>query len=157
MIDYQDAHGAITYPDNSRHDDYLFRVSLKAVIFNEDGHVLVVKETDRDWWDIPGGGVDHGETIHEALIRELREEASLEGNFDYEVILVEDPRYLEAHNLYQMRITFAVTPEHLVFAPGIDSDEVIFADPKDFKDSALITERKIYEYSQLAFKRQGTL
>jgi 8-oxo-dGTP pyrophosphatase MutT (NUDIX family) len=156
MMNIRDIHGAIAHPDSSRHDDYLFRVSLKAVILNKDGLVLVVKETGRDWWDIPGGGIDHGETIHEALTRELREEVSIKSDFDYEVIVVEDPRYLETHNLYQMRITFLVTPEHYVLASGVDSDEAIFADPKDFKDSNLITERKIYEYSQLAFKRLGT-
>lgn len=153
MVNVQDIQGVVTHPDGLRHDDYLFRVSLKAVILNKDGHVLVVKEAGRDWWDIPGGGIDHSETIHEALTRELREEVSIDGNFGYEVILVEDPRYLEAHNLYQMRITFFVMPEKCVFAPGVDSDEVIFADPENFKDSELITERKIYEYSQLALKR----
>jgi 8-oxo-dGTP pyrophosphatase MutT (NUDIX family) len=157
MVNVRDIHGAIAYPDGSRHADYLFRVSLKAVILNEKGQVLVVKEAGRDWWDIPGGGIDHGETIHEALTRELREEVSFEGDFDYEAILVEDPRYLKAHNLYQMRLTFIVTPTHYAFTPGIDSDEVLFADPKDFKDSALITERKIYEYSQLALMRMRTL
>jgi len=147
------ANGVISYPESSRLDDHLFRVSLKAVILNEDSHVLVVKETGRDWWDIPGGGSNHGETVPEALARELYEEVSLEGNFEYEVILVEDPIHLATHNLYQMRITFVVVPESFTFKPGEDGDEVCFVNPQDFKDSELITERRIYEYCQVATRR----
>lgn len=133
--------------------DDVFRVSLKSVIFNHNGEVLVVKEAGRDWWDIPGGGIDHGESIKQALARELREEVSMSGDFEFETILTEDPRLLVRHSLYQMRITFLVKPELLEFASGGDSDEVMFVDSLKFKDSELITERKIYEYSQLAKMR----
>ncbi|MCX6728210.1 MAG: NUDIX hydrolase [Candidatus Saccharibacteria bacterium] len=148
--------GAIPHPNNPDLKNYLFRVSLKAVIFNKDGQVLVVKESGRDWWDIPGGGLDHAESIKGALGRELHEEVSLSGEFDYEAILAEDPRYLEASNLYQMRITFLVKPEVLSFSPGDDGDEVAFVDPLGFKNSEIITERLIYEYCQLAAKRLST-
>lgn len=150
MTDPKDVNGFIVYPDNPSKQDYLFRVSLKAVIFNEDGHVLVVKENGRDWWDIPGGGLDYGESIKDTLGRELYEEVSLQGNFEYETILAEDPRYLSSRNLYQMRITFLVKPENLVFEAGEDGDEIMFVNPLEFEGSELITERKIFEYSQLA-------
>ena len=52
--------GYILYADDLQRQDYLFRVSLKAVIFNENDEILIVKESGRDWWDIPGGGIDHG-------------------------------------------------------------------------------------------------
>lgn len=143
-------HGAISYSDIPGLNDFLFRVSLKAVILNDDGHVLVVKERGRDWWDIPGGGLEHGETVKEALARELFEEVSLQGDFDYETILSEDPRYQKSHNLYQMRITFIVKPEQFSFKPGEDADEIMFINPADFENSDVITERKIFEYCQLA-------
>lgn len=136
--------------------DYLFRVSLKSVILNDNGEVLVVKEKDRDWWDLPGGGMDHGESVKDALARELHEEVSMKGGFDYETILTEDPRYLTAHNLYQMRITFFVKPAIMKFSKGIDSDEIAFMNPDLFKDSEILTERKIYEYCMLASERHKT-
>lgn len=145
--------GEILHANNPGRKDYLFRVSLKSVIFNEAGDVLVVKENGRDWWDIPGGGIDHGESVEEALARELREEVSLVGDFAYEAILTEDPKYLSNHNLYQMRIIFLVKPTLLKFVPGDDSDEAMFIDPIKFKESELITERKVYEYSQIAKNR----
>lgn len=154
MTDGEAAHGAITREGDAKRDDFLFRVSLKAVIFNEEGHVLVVKENGRDWWDIPGGGMEHGESLKEALARELHEEVSLTGDFDFQTILAEDARYLGTHNVYQMRITFLVKPSVNVFEPGEDSDEIQFVDAAIFEKSDLVTERKIFEYSQLAKKAQ---
>ena len=49
-----------------------YRVSVKAKI-NFNGKILLVKE-DGKKWDLPGGGVEHYETIDEALKRELTEE-----------------------------------------------------------------------------------
>ena len=40
-----------------------YRVSLKAVIRNGAGEVLCVTESERNMWELPGGGLDHGETI----------------------------------------------------------------------------------------------
>ena len=49
-----------------------YRVSVKAKI-NFNGKTLLVRE-DGKKWDLPGGGVEHFETIQEALTRELTEE-----------------------------------------------------------------------------------
>lgn len=149
-------HGVITRQGGPDLKDYLIRVSLKAVIFNDQGHVLVVKENGRDWWDIPGGGLDHGESVKEALSRELFEEVHLQGDFQYETILAENPHHIRSHNLYQMRITFLVEPDNLDVGTGNDSDEVMFIDPNLFENSDLINERKIFEYSQLAKNRRKT-
>jgi 8-oxo-dGTP pyrophosphatase MutT (NUDIX family) len=55
--------------------DCLYRVSAKAVIVRE-GKILLVQETEK-WWSLPGGGIDHGETVTQALQRELAEELQL--------------------------------------------------------------------------------
>ena len=49
-----------------------YRVSVKAKI-NFNGKILLVKEDEKKW-DLPGGGIEHYETIQEALTRELTEE-----------------------------------------------------------------------------------
>lgn len=152
MIDPQDIHGAIIHAESGRKDS-LFRVTLKAVILNPSGETLVVKESGRDWWDIPGGGIDHGETVKQALSRELREEVSYAGEFEFETLLAEDPVYLESLNLYQMRITFLVKPNSLTFSAGDDGDEVQFIDADLYEKSELWTERQIYKFSKLAKRR----
>lgn len=151
-MDPRDIHGAILHAESGRKDS-LFRVTLKAVILNDRGETLVVKESGRDWWDIPGGGIDHGETVKQALSRELSEEVSFAGEFEYETLLAEDPHYLESLNLYQMRITFLVKPNSSAFSAGDDGDEIQFINADVYERSELWTERQIYKFSQLAKSR----
>jgi 8-oxo-dGTP diphosphatase len=54
------------------------RIRVAAVVV-ENGAVLLVKhrKDGREYWMLPGGGVDYGESLHEALARELLEETGL--------------------------------------------------------------------------------
>ena len=55
------------------HDFY--RMSAHAVIVNAQHQVLLLKANYEDHaWGLPGGGLDMGETIHQALLRECQEE-----------------------------------------------------------------------------------
>lgn len=63
-----------------KYPDTFYRVSVKALIRNDNNEVLVVKE-HQDKWELPGGGLDHGESIHDGLKRELTEELGIENNF----------------------------------------------------------------------------
>lgn len=55
------------------------RIGVRAIIY-KDGKILAVrhksKETGqaKDWWAIPGGGLDPGETLEDGLRREMEEE-----------------------------------------------------------------------------------
>lgn len=65
--------------------DACYRVSAKALVQNNDGKILLAKEK-RGVWNIPGGGIEHGESVHEALERELFEEVGLKEKFEEEII-----------------------------------------------------------------------
>ena len=54
------------------------RIRVAALIRRGDS-VLLCNHTKlgRSYWLLPGGGVEEGESLHEALLRELDEECSL--------------------------------------------------------------------------------
>lgn len=56
-------------------------VGVAAVIWNDAGQVLLIrrtKEPRRGQWSLPGGKVEPGETLEDAVRREAREETGLE-------------------------------------------------------------------------------
>ncbi len=64
------------------HDFY--RLSSHAVICNTVGQILLLKATYAEHaWGLPGGGLDMGETIHDALFCECYEELGCEIELDY--------------------------------------------------------------------------
>jgi 8-oxo-dGTP pyrophosphatase MutT (NUDIX family) len=53
-------------------------LGVRAVVLDGDGRIFLVKHSYVSGWHLPGGGVETGETLHEALARELREEGNIE-------------------------------------------------------------------------------
>lgn len=54
-----------------------YRVSIKALVLDEEGRFLLCRE-DVGKWELPGGGLDHGESPRDGIIREIKEEMGLE-------------------------------------------------------------------------------
>jgi 8-oxo-dGTP pyrophosphatase MutT (NUDIX family) len=48
-------------------------LGVRALVTDEQGRVLLIEHTYVLGWWLPGGGVDRGETAHQAVARELRE------------------------------------------------------------------------------------
>ncbi len=139
-------YGAINQSHLNRKDDFLYRLSLKGLIRDKQGNILVVKEAGRTWWDLPGGGMDHGEDIKSALAREMYEEVGLEGDFTYRIIDADDPIYLEIANVLQVRLIFEVNPITLPSEVGNDGDDLAYMSPNSFRDSSHPIERRVYQY-----------
>jgi 8-oxo-dGTP pyrophosphatase MutT (NUDIX family) len=61
-----------------------FRISSHGVFLNKDGHVLLLKATYGNCaWGLPGGALEPGETIHQALYRECKEELGVDIEIEY--------------------------------------------------------------------------
>lgn len=56
------------------------RVAAGVVFLDGQSRVLMVRPTYKEYWDIPGGYVEPGESPYDAAVREVREELGLEVN-----------------------------------------------------------------------------
>ena len=56
------------------------RVRVAALIRNNKGEILLIKQRkkNKDYWLLPGGGIEFGESATTALVRELKEELNLD-------------------------------------------------------------------------------
>jgi len=55
------------------------RVRVAGILITEDGVLLIAHKKNNDvYWLLPGGGVDYGESLSEALIREFYEELNID-------------------------------------------------------------------------------
>lgn len=89
------------------------RVRVAGYIQNQEGKILLIKQKKRnkDYWLLPGGGIEFGESAPAALIRELKEELNLDTNVGDFLMLNEniDPRG-ERH-LIQLVFRASILPE----------------------------------------------
>ncbi len=51
--------------------------SARGIITDRDGRILLVKHATHKPWTLPGGHVEAGETFQQAMIREAKEELSI--------------------------------------------------------------------------------
>jgi len=99
-------------------------LGVRAVVIDDQGRVFLVKHSYVSGWHLPGGGVEVGETILQAIARELREE----GNID----VTEPPRlhgiffndrdsrrdYVALFVVRAFRQDAAPVPDHEIIAHG---------------------------------------
>ena len=53
------------------------RAAVSAVIFDRRGRLLLQQRSDGGQWGLPGGSVEIGESVRDAIVREVREETGL--------------------------------------------------------------------------------
>lgn len=66
-------------------------VTVYGAIFNEKGEVLIVRRAPHDMhpnmWELPGGSLEYGEKVDEAVKREVKEEVGLDVKVRYPVLV----------------------------------------------------------------------
>jgi 8-oxo-dGTP diphosphatase len=108
---------------DAENSSLIFRIGVYALIFDDEGNVLLGHRRDIDWWNLPGGGMEAGETVDEAICREVREETGLEVKVERIVGVYSKPQKQEVVLTFRCRtISGTLQPteearENRYFAP----------------------------------------
>lgn len=95
------------FPDRPAMDRALPKLGTCAFIVDDEGRVVFERRLDCGWWCCPGGRLDAGENLEEAVRREVREETGLEMEIVRFVGVFSDPerrtvRYPDNGDLRQL-------------------------------------------------------
>ncbi len=69
----------------------IFRIGVFAIVENA-GLLLLARRRDIGWWNLAGGGMEAGETVDDAVRREVREEVGIEVAVEYLVGVYSKPQ-----------------------------------------------------------------
>lgn len=75
-------------------------VAVDGIVENERNEILLVKHRDKEVWTIPGGQVEIGENLVDALIREIKEESGIDVSVNKLVCISSNTCTYEGYNGY---------------------------------------------------------
>jgi 8-oxo-dGTP diphosphatase len=103
-----------------------FRAAVAAIIFDEQGRILLFKHTYRKLeWGIPAGGLEYGEQPEQAIIREFFEETGMTIVAE-KLLLAESSR--EDHNIALIYLCKIVSG---TFKESLEISEMKYFDVND--------------------------
>ncbi|MFI8938617.1 NUDIX hydrolase [Streptomyces syringium] len=83
-------------------------VAASAVVTDAHGRILLQRRRDNDLWALPGGGMDLGDSLPGAAVREVKEETGLDVEITGLVGTYTDPRHVIAYSDGEVRRQFNV-------------------------------------------------
>ncbi|MFE9743626.1 NUDIX hydrolase [Saccharothrix saharensis] len=84
------------------------RVAVSAIVQDPTGRLLMIRRTDNDKYAIPGGGQDVGETLTQAVVREVEEETGIHVEVTGLVGLYSNPNHVIAYDDGEVRQEFSI-------------------------------------------------
>lgn len=113
-------------------DQNYYRVSVKGIVFDEQGRVLLSRE-ENDKWEILGGGLDHGEDPITCLKREISEEAGLEVTYisPQPIFFLTCPRL--GADTFVANVIYEIRLKNLDFTPSDECQELRFFTPQEVR------------------------
>lgn len=82
--------------------------SVVATVRNDEGKVLLIHKTDNDLWALPGGGHEIGESIADAVVREVLEETGFEVEVTGLTGTYTNPAHVMAYEDGEVRQQFSI-------------------------------------------------
>jgi ADP-ribose pyrophosphatase YjhB (NUDIX family) len=106
--------------------DFKQRVSVYGV-YIENGRILMKRHAKMRTFDLPGGGIDIGETIEHALIREYKEETGLDVSVGKLLYASENMFCYEGENAHAIMLFYQIhTIKGTITTNDTDSVEVTY-------------------------------
>ena len=82
--------------------------AVSAIVPDIDGRILLIRRTDNNYWSIPGGGVEPGESVSQATAREVMEETGIDCEVTGLVGIYSDPNHVAAYDDGEVRQEFSI-------------------------------------------------
>ncbi|GHH36800.1 NUDIX hydrolase [Lentzea cavernae] len=82
--------------------------AVSAIVRDEAGHLLMIRRTDNNKYALPGGGQDIGETLSQAVIREVEEETGVQVEVTGLVGLYSNPSHVIEYDDGEVRQEFSI-------------------------------------------------
>lgn len=82
--------------------------SVTAAVRDASGRMLMIHKIDNDLWALPGGGMDLGESVADAAVREVQEETGVKVELTGLVGIYTDPGHVMAYDDGEVRQEFSV-------------------------------------------------
>ncbi len=82
--------------------------SVTAAVRDERGRLLLIHKIDNDFWALPGGAMELGESVADAAVREVAEETGVTVQITGLVGLYTDPGHVMAYDDGEVRQEFSV-------------------------------------------------
>ena len=98
------------------------RKSARAILINADGKIAIQYLARDHFHKLPGGGVDGGELIEAALLREVAEEVGCTGDIEQPLGVVIE--YREEHALLHISYCYVVHVRGEVGMPKLEQAEI---------------------------------
>ncbi|MFJ8040173.1 NUDIX domain-containing protein [Kitasatospora sp. NPDC096147] len=109
--------------------------SVTAVVTDDSGRLLLIHKTDNGLWALPGGGHDIGESVAQAVVREVLEETGVNVEVVAVTGLYTDPAHVMAYDDGEVRqqfsICFRARPVGGALRTSEESKEVRWVAPVD--------------------------
>lgn len=106
-------------------------VAVSAFVQDEQDRILMIRRTDNDLYSIPGGQLEPGETVTQAVVREVAEETGITVRVIGLIGIYSNPRHVIAYSDGEVRqefsMCFRAIPEDGSPRPSPESNEVFWA------------------------------